>query len=152
VLGGSPTFGELKLGLGVAAPDIRNGRLLAYTTERHKQMLVAGALALSTAVAFYFPWIEASDRIIVDAALQSQLPLWLLGSFTNPLKNPAVVLSVALPRAPRPQTFGDYMGRLFEASGLAWRPPAGATVTPTDSSPHQRQTPRVPWPPQRARP
>lgn len=119
VLNGTPTFGELRIALGVAALDVRNGRLLAYTKERHPSMPVAEALTLSTAVPFFFPWIRTGERLIVDAAIQTQFPLWLLGSTRNPLKNRAVVLSVSPPRPPPPTSFGQYVTRLFEASGLA---------------------------------
>ncbi len=119
VLNGRPSFGELRVALGIAALDVRNGRLLAYTKERHPAMPVADALALSTAVPFFFPWVKQGDRLIVDAAIQTQLPLWLLGTISNPLKNRAVVLSVSPPRPPPPTSFGEYITRLFEASGLA---------------------------------
>jgi hypothetical protein len=119
VLGGARTFEELRVPLGIAALDIRNGRLLAYTRERHPRMPVADALAFCTAVPLFFPWVQAGDRLIVDAAIQTQLPLWLLGSFSDPLKNRVVALSTVMPRPAPPTKFGQYIGRLFEASGLA---------------------------------
>jgi predicted acylesterase/phospholipase RssA len=119
VMGGARTFEELRVPLGIAALDIRNGRLLAYTSERHPRMPVADALAFCTAVPLFFPWVRAGERLIVDAAIQTQLPLWLLGSFSSPLKNRVVALSTVTPLPPPPASFGQYIGRLFEASGLA---------------------------------
>jgi predicted acylesterase/phospholipase RssA len=118
-LDGNPRFNQLAVKLGIAALDIRNARLLAYTSERHPTMPVADALRLSTAVPFFFPWVTAGERLIVDAAIQTQMPLWLLGSLHEPLKNRVVAFSVSTPRAPTPGTFGEYANRLFEASGLA---------------------------------
>lgn len=119
LLGGDIAFADLKLPLGVAALDIAKGRLLAYTSDGHPGMKVAEALTAGIAVPLYFPWVSAEDRVIVDAVIQTQSPLWLLSAFHAPRRNRAVVLSASVPSFQAPKQFTRYLGRLLEAPGIA---------------------------------
>lgn len=119
LLGGDLAFSDLRIPLSVGALDASRGRPLAYTSDGHPNMKVAEALKASTAVPIYYPWLSDGDRMIVDLSIQTHCPVWLLSAFQAPRRNRAVALSVSVPDFQPPKNFGAYLGRLFQATGLA---------------------------------
>jgi predicted acylesterase/phospholipase RssA len=120
IVRGDPRFGGLPIQLGIAALDLSKGRLLAYTSRTHPDMKVADALALSTAVPFFYPARHVDpDRLVVDAAVQTHIPLWLPAALGTGRRNRVIALSVGSSRFQKPKDFGSYLGRIVEASVIA---------------------------------
>ena len=115
-----PCLGDLQIPLAIAALDLVKGRSLAYSSRTHPKMKVSEALTLSTAVPLYYPAVSAlPDRLIVDAAIQTQMPLWLPAILDETSRNRLLVFTVGGQRFRESTALPGYLARLFEAAVLA---------------------------------
>ena len=116
---GDLTFKDLLDRTGIpfalAGIDIASQRLLVYSAEEHGDMRVAEALGIATSVPFYHPPYEAGGRIVVDAALASQCPVWLAAEYDEEL--PIVALQPEKqPLDEHPKWPPHYLAQLMDAA------------------------------------
>lgn len=116
--GGDPTFAELEVPFATVGLDLISSRMLVYSRETTPNMRVADAVGIATAVPFLFPPHETSERVIVDGALASQLPVWL--AMAEPEQCPIVAVT---PRRslvhPRDLGLPDYLASLVALGGVS---------------------------------
>ena len=77
-----PKFRDLALPLAIAAFDITTQRYLVYKKETHPEMTVSEALAIAVSIPFAYPPEERSGRIVLDAGLASECPVWIAADQT----------------------------------------------------------------------
>jgi predicted acylesterase/phospholipase RssA len=78
IVGSDKMLGELRPQMATAALEVSSGRLVAYSSATHPDMLVSEVLQIATAVPLmYRPHGLDHGLEIVDAAMTSFTPLWL---------------------------------------------------------------------------
>ena len=90
IIGDDPKFGSLSRPLAIAAFDITTQRYLVYTKETHPEMTVSEALDIAVSIPFAYPPQERNGRIVLDAGLASECPVWLAAD--RPYQHPIVAL------------------------------------------------------------
>lgn len=118
-IGRETTFGTLPKPFATMGIDIVSGEYLVYTKETHPEMRVAEAVEIATAIPLAYPPHQVGDRLIVDAAIATQSPVWLTAA-VEPLfeeRLPIVVLRSA-PTAPvrTPRHLPQFVSSLVAAS------------------------------------
>ncbi len=73
----NPRFKDLKIPFTTAGVDIASNRILVYSSEAHPNMLVSEAIRIAVALPLMYPPHEKKGRVVVDAAIASQSPVWL---------------------------------------------------------------------------
>ena len=73
---------------------------LVYT-ETHPEMRVAEAVEIATAIPLAYPPHQVGDRLIVDAAIATQSPVWLTAA-VEPLFEERLPIVVLRSRRPLP--------------------------------------------------
>ncbi|MEM7087222.1 MAG: patatin-like phospholipase family protein [Bacteroidota bacterium] len=115
LIGEDITLGQMKIPISVAAVDLRQRRFLVYSSESHPDMKISEAIQIGTAVPLLYPPYKMGKRILVDAALASESPVWMAAS--NPGYYPIVVLK---PLDPPDNSYLEdiftFLPRLFSAS------------------------------------
>jgi len=115
LLGDDMTLGQMKIPLSIAAVDIRQRKFLVYSSDSHPNMKVSEAIQIGTAVPLLYPPYKMGKRILVDAALASESPVWMAAG--NPGRYPIVVLK---PLDPPDESYlknvFTFLPRLFSAS------------------------------------
>src|SRR5215813_2931530 len=76
-IGPEMTFADLPKPFATIGIDIVSGEYLVYTKETHPEMRVADALEIATAIPLSYPPHQIGDRLVVDAAIATQSPVWL---------------------------------------------------------------------------
>ena len=118
LVGDDPTFESLEIPFATAAMDLLAGRLLAYSKEHHGTLRVSEALRVATAIPFLYPPYEQEGRVIVDAAVATQLPVWLVSGREQDL--PIVTIAPTKPQQMgRPRSLPDYIQTLLNAGVTA---------------------------------
>jgi predicted acylesterase/phospholipase RssA len=105
-IGMRTTFKNLPRPFATMGIDIVSGEYLVYTKETHPEMAVVEAVQIATAIPLAFPPHQVGDRLIVDAAIATQSPIWLTAAIERCFDErlPIVVLRsapTALVQAPR---------------------------------------------------
>jgi predicted acylesterase/phospholipase RssA len=98
-------------------PDINQKQFLVYSSETHPDMKISEVLKIATAIPFLFEPYEYDNRLLVDAALASETPIWMAAN--NPGFYPIIVLKpTRLPDYSFTKQFGlnKFIGYLFQAS------------------------------------
>ncbi|HUK70719.1 MAG TPA: patatin-like phospholipase family protein [Streptosporangiaceae bacterium] len=118
-IGTETTFGALPKPFATMGIDIVSGEYLVYTKETHPEMRVVEAVRIATAIPLVFPPHQVGDRLIFDAAIATQSPVWLTAAI-EPLfeeRLPIVVLRSA-PTAPvqTPRRLPQFVNSLIAAS------------------------------------
>lgn len=115
ILGGrDPTFVELQIPLTIAGIDIAFKRFLVYASHTHPDMRVSEALKISVSYPFAYPphEPEGEGRIILDAGIASECPVWLAADRDDDL--PIIALRPAKPaEATRPKSIEVYFSEVF---------------------------------------
>lgn len=113
--GHNPSFSDLRIPLAIAGLDIASDRVLVYSKDQHPDMRVSEAIQIATAVpTMYPPHRDAiGQRIVVDAAVVSQCPVWIAAGYDDHL--PILALSAAPPRPSNriPQSFMHFIIDVF---------------------------------------
>lgn len=119
MLGADPRFRDLKIPFATAGVDIISNRLLVYSSDTHPDMPVAEALRIAVGIPGMYPAYEPQGRMVVDAAIATQIPVWLATEHADEL--PIVVLRPRESLDPEPpQSFATFLTRAIE-SGIASR-------------------------------
>lgn len=77
LLGQDPTFAELSIPFATAGVDIISHRFLVYSSETHPDMRVSAALEIAVALPLIYPPYEPPGRIVIDAGIVSECPVWM---------------------------------------------------------------------------
>lgn len=119
MIGPGTTFADLPKPFATMGIDIVSGEYLVYTKETHPEMRVADAVGIATAVPLAYPPHQVGDRLIVDAAIATQSPVWLTAAIEPFFEErlPIVVLRTA-PTAPvqTPRSLPQFVNSLVAAS------------------------------------
>jgi predicted acylesterase/phospholipase RssA len=112
------TLGQLRIPFATAGIDLINDRILVYSKESHPAMPAAEAVRIAMALPLLFPPHRSERRIVVDASLASQSPVWLA---SNADALPIVVLKPTKRQdLEPPATLDAYITRMIE-SGVGSR-------------------------------
>ena len=118
-IGPEMTFADLPKPFATMGIDIVSGEYLVYTKETHPEMRVADALEIATAIPLAYPPHQVGDRLVVDAAIATQSPVWLTAAIEPFFEErlPIVVLRSS-PTAPvqTPRYLPQYVNSLVAAS------------------------------------
>lgn len=118
LLGEDLTLGQMKIPFSVAALDIRQNRFLVYSSETHPEMKVSETVKIATAIPFLYPPHKLGRRILVDAAIASQSPVWMAAN--NSGNYPIIVLKpLREVNSVKSKKIKHYLGDLFSASAAS---------------------------------
>lgn len=119
LMGPGLTFGELEIPFATAGIDLLAQQLLVYSSTTHGTMKVADAVRIAVGIPLLFPPHEAGGRVVVDAAIATQCPIWMVGRFDDEL--PILALKPAEPLATAPpRQLGRFLAAMLGA-GVACR-------------------------------
>jgi predicted acylesterase/phospholipase RssA len=111
----NPRFKDLEIPFATAGVDIVSNRILVYSSETHPNMLVAEAIRIAVALPLMYPPHVREGRVVVDAAVVSQSPVWLATAHDDEL--PIVVLKPAtLSDVHTPKNIFAYLETVFLSS------------------------------------
>jgi predicted acylesterase/phospholipase RssA len=83
LIGAGHTFADLKIPFATPAIDLLSKRLLVYATDTHPTMKVADAVRIAVGIPPLYPPHDAEGRVVFDAAIASQCPVWMVGRFDD---------------------------------------------------------------------
>jgi predicted acylesterase/phospholipase RssA len=83
LLGEHRTFGDLPIPFATAAVDLLTQQLLVYASETHGSMNVADAVRIAVGIPWLFPPHDVGGRVVIDAAIATQCPVWMVGRFDD---------------------------------------------------------------------
>ena len=114
-LQGDPKFKDLKIPFATAGMDIASSRILVYSSRVHPEMSVSEAIKIAVSVPLMYPPHEKSGRLVVDAAVVSQSPIWLATDYRDEF--PILVLKPASPsNLYNPKNIVEYVSDVFLTS------------------------------------
>jgi predicted acylesterase/phospholipase RssA len=118
LLGKDLTLGEMKIPFSVAALDIRQRTLLAYSSATHPEMKISDVVRIATAIPPLSEPFKKDKRILVDAAVASESPVWMAANY--PDKYPILVLKPSYsPDRNQWKTLPRFLNTLFNASAAS---------------------------------
>ncbi len=83
LIGPGHTFGDLKIPFAAPAIDLLSKRLLVYAKDTHPDMKVADAVRIAVGIPPLFPPHDAGGRVVLDAAITTQCPVWRVGRYDD---------------------------------------------------------------------
>jgi predicted acylesterase/phospholipase RssA len=119
-----PTFAQLQIPFSTVGMDIVSRRFLVYSPKSAPDMKVSEALKIALAVPFNTPPYRRPGRIVVDAGMASECPVWMVADYEKNSPDdesvdedlPIVALK---PRKStilsEPKKAADFIGNLIEA-------------------------------------
>lgn len=114
LLGRNPTFDELTMPFATIGVDIISKQFLVYSDKTVPKMLVSEALKISTAVPFMTSPHNSEGRIVVDAAIATETPVWIAPAYEDDF--PIIVLQPAkMLRTKISKSVGHYINSLISA-------------------------------------
>jgi len=115
ILQDNPRFKDLQIPFATAGVDIVSNRILVYSSETHPNMPVSEAIRIALALPFMYPPHEKKGRLVVDAAIVSQSPVWIATAYRD--ECPILVLKPARPAdVYNPKNVFDYVADIFSSS------------------------------------
>jgi predicted acylesterase/phospholipase RssA len=90
LVGGDPAFEDLKIPFATLGIDIISRRFLVYSKKTDPQMKVSEALKIAMAIPAQTPLHQPPGKIVVDAAVATESPVWLATDYDDDL--PIIVL------------------------------------------------------------
>lgn len=117
LIGEGKTLGELEIEFAMPAIDIASKRLLVYSKTDHPEMKVEEAVKIAMGVPMLFSphCIAEEGSIILDAAIATECPVWMVGRFDD--EHPIIALRCTTKRSTAPpRTIGAFMESLIAAS------------------------------------
>ncbi len=119
MVGGDPRFSELVIPFATAGVDMLANRMLVYSSDTHPDMKVSEALRIAVGIPGLYPAYTPQGRVVVDAAISTQIPVWLATDQEDDW--PIVALAPRNPVEPEPpRGFARFITRMIE-SGIASR-------------------------------
>jgi predicted acylesterase/phospholipase RssA len=119
LIGVGVKFKDLKIPFAMPAIDIATRRLLVYSDQDHPEMTVEEAVKIATGVFPLYPpcYLPDQGRIIVDAAVATQCPVWMVGRFDD--EYPIVVLRTTSQSPPTPPRWiAGFLEEMIMASSI----------------------------------
>jgi NTE family protein len=114
LLTSDPKLKDLPIPFATIGVDLVSNEFVIYSSETEREMLVSEAVAIATAVPFAYPPYQKGGRIVVDAAVATQCPIWL--SALQKTKSPILAFTCLNERnVETPRNFGDYLARILSA-------------------------------------
>lgn len=108
-------LGDLDIPLATAAVDMQQQRILVYSSDTHPEMRVSEVIKIATSIPPYYEAYEKGKRLLVDAAIATQSPVWIATNF--PGNYPIVILkSSNPPTTSYMDNFGKFLGRLITSA------------------------------------
>ena len=102
LIGAGRTFGDLQIPFATAGIDLLSKRLLVYASATHQTMKVADAVRIAVGIPLLFPPYDAGGRVVIDAAIATHCPVWMVGRFDDEYPilalKPAETATTAPPR------------------------------------------------------
>jgi len=106
---------KLVIPFSALALDIRQNRFLVYSTESHPEMKISELVKIATSVPFMYPPHKIDKRILVDAAVAAESPVWMAVNQSG--NYPIVVLKINKEVNDFAKTnFASYLANLFSVS------------------------------------
>ena len=112
LVGGDPAFEDLKIPFVTLGIDIISRRFLVYSKKTDPQMKVSEALKIAMAIPAQTPLYQPPGRIVVDAAVATESPVWLATDYDDSL--PIIVLKPKRkPDFNMPSSLGNFVEKLL---------------------------------------
>ncbi|MEO0339989.1 MAG: patatin-like phospholipase family protein [Bacteroidota bacterium] len=99
LFGSEIKLGDLKIPYAAAALDLRQRRFLVFSSDTHPDMKLAEVVGIANAVPIMHAPVEREKRLIVDAGLATDSPIWIAASRSE--NYPIVVLRIARDKTER---------------------------------------------------
>jgi NTE family protein len=113
-----PRLGDLSIPFATIGVDLVSNSFVIYSSDSETEMRVSEAISIATAIPFMFPPYQKGGRIVVDAAVATQCPIWL--SSLQKSTSPILALTCLSERSVEtPRNFGDYLGRIISAGAAS---------------------------------
>jgi NTE family protein len=114
LLGSDPELHELYIPFATIGVDLVGNSFVIYSTQTKKHMRVSEAVSIATAIPFAYPPYQKDGRIVVDASVATQCPIWLSALQQN--RSPIFAFTSVGERSVEiPRNFADYLGRILFA-------------------------------------
>lgn len=118
LIGKDIKLGEMKIPFSTFALDLKQKRFLVYSSEHHPDMHLSEVIHIATAIPMFFEPFVHNKRVLVDAAVASESPVWIAAS--NPGRYPIVVLKpLSPPDFSHKKSFGNFLSLLINASSIS---------------------------------
>lgn len=98
LVGADPLLSEAQIPYATVAIDIVNDRFVVFSSQTHPEMRVSEAVGIATAVPGMFAPVRRKSRVLVDAAVTTASPVWMVPAHGD--DSPIVVL--------KPQSYEDF--------------------------------------------
>lgn len=114
IINTNPSFDELEIPFATVGIDILTKRFLVYSQKTDPRMLVSEALKIGMAVPMQTPPYSPPGRLVVDAAVATESPVWLATDYDDDL--PIIVLKPKkqIDISP-PKNIGRFIGSLINS-------------------------------------
>jgi len=119
LLGAYRTFADLPIPFATAGIDLLSQRLLVYASETHGTMQVADAVRIAVGIPLLFPPHDFGGRVVIDAAIATQCPVWMVGRFDD--EYPIVALKPLTSAVTTPPRRIDHLLVRMHGAGVACR-------------------------------
>jgi predicted acylesterase/phospholipase RssA len=114
-----PTFTQLQIPFATAGMDIASKRFLVYSKHSTPDMKVSDALKIALAVPFMTPPQGRPRRTVVDAAVASECPVWMVADYDKTSLADEIPIVALKPQKSKiyskPANVGKFVGDLIEA-------------------------------------
>ncbi|MEL7424442.1 MAG: patatin-like phospholipase family protein [Bacteroidota bacterium] len=118
IIGKDITLGEMKIPFSTFALDLKQKKFLVYSSEHHSDMPLWQVIRIATAIPMFFEPYSLNKRVLVDAAVASESPVWIAAS--RPGRYPIVVLKpLAPPDFNYKKSFGEFLSLLISSSSIS---------------------------------
>jgi hypothetical protein len=115
LLGSDPKLGDLSIPFATIGVDLVTNGFVVYSSASDVEMRVSEAVSIATAIPLVCPPYQKDGRIVVDAAVATQCPIWL--SALQDTKSQIFALTCRSERnVETPKNFGEYLGRVISAA------------------------------------
>jgi NTE family protein len=118
VLGSNPRLEKLPIPFTTIGVDLVSNSFVIYSSQTEPEMHLSEAVSIATAIPFAFPPYQKGGRIVVDAAVATDCPIWLSAMQEKEL--PIYAFSCFSERsAEPPQNHEQYFARILAAGAAA---------------------------------
>lgn len=115
----NPTFADLPIPFATAGMDLASKRFLVYSKQSTPDMKVSDALKIALAVPFMTPPHDPTGMAVVDAAIASECPVWMVADYDKSSAEEDLPIVALKPQKSevyrKPKNPGEYVAKLIEA-------------------------------------